>query len=127
MFEYQRPMNVVMASTLAIIGGLIAVAFLAVAFINIDPIFSTWTQAGLAMLLAVLFFGFAGQLFPNGKGNYLSLIVLGLITIVAIAVTIIVDVDNNWKFGIALFVIAALQILLVLPQKTEKWMIRDRP
>ena len=116
-----------MASTLAIIGGLIAVAFLAVAFINIDPIFSTWTQAGLAMLLAVLFFGFAGQLFPNGKGNYLSLIVLGLITIVAIAVTIIVDVDNNWKFGIALFVIAALQILLVLPQKTEKWMIRDRP
>ena len=127
MFDYQRPMNVVMASTLAIIGGLVAVAFLAVAFINIDPNSSTWTQAGLAMLLAVLFFGFAGQLFPSGKGNYLSLIILGLITIVAIAVTIIVDVDNNWKFGIALFVIAALQILLVLPQKTEKWMIRDRP
>ena len=123
---YERPINVVMASFLAIVGGLVAIAFLAVALIDIDPESSTYTQAALAMLLAVLFFGFAGQLFPNGKGNYISLIALGLITIIAITATIIVDPDNNTKFGIALFVIAVLQILLVLPARTEKWIIRDR-
>ena len=115
-----------MASIVAIIGGLVAVAFLAVAFINIDPETSTYTQAALAMLLAVLFFGFAGQLFPNGKGNYISLIIVGLITIIAIAVTIITDIDNNLNFGIALFVIAVIMILLVLPGSTEKWINADR-
>lgn len=123
---YERPLNVVMASALAIIGGLVAIAFLAVAFIDIDPNSSTYTQAALAMLLAVLFFGFAGQLFSNGTCNYISLIALGLITILAITATIIVDPDHNTKFGIALFIIAVLQILLVLPGRTEKWVIRDR-
>ena len=123
---YERPINVVMASFLAIIGGLVAVAFLAVALIDIDPNSSTYTQAALAMLLAVLFFGFAGQLFPDGKGSYIALIALGLITIVAVAVTIVVDIDHNLKFGIALFIIAALMVLLVLPGRTEKWVIRDR-
>ena len=126
MFSKERPKNVVMASIVAIIGGLVAVAFLAVAFINIDPETSTYTQAALAMLLAVLFFGFAGQLFPNGKGNYISLIIVGLITIIAIAVTIITDIDNNLNFGIALFVIAVIMILLVLPGSTEKWINTDR-
>ena len=123
---YERPINVVMASTLAIIGGLVAIAFLAVAFIDIDPNSSTYTQAALAMLLAVLFFGFAGQLFSNGKGNYVSLIAIGLILILAITATIIVDTEHNMKFGIALFIIAVLQILLILPARTEKWVIRDR-
>ena len=123
---YERPINVVMASFLAIIGGLVAIAFLAVALIDIDPNSSTYTQAALAMLLAVLFFGFAGQLFPDGKGSYLALIVLGLITVVAVCVTIIVDIDHNMKFGMALFVISALMVLLVLPGRTEKWIIRDR-
>ena len=123
---YERPINVVMASFLAIVGGLVAIAFLAVALIDIDPESSTYTQAALAMLLAVLFFGFAGQLFPNGKGSYVGLITLGLITIIAISVTIITDIDHNMKFGIALFIIAALMVLLVLPGRTEKWVIRDR-
>ena len=126
MFSKERPKNVVMASIVAIIGGLVAVAFLAVAFINIDPETSTYTQAALAMLLAVLFFGFAGQLFPNGKGNYISLIIVGLITIIAIAVTIVTNIDNNLNFGIALFVIAVIMILLVLPGSTEKWINADR-
>ena len=123
---FERPINVVMASFLAIVGGLVAIAFLAVALIDIDPESSTFTQAALAMLLAVLFFGYAGQLFPNGKGSYVSLILLGLITIVTIAVTIIVDTDANLKFGMALFVIAVLEVLLILPGRTEKWIIRDR-
>ena len=123
---YERPINVVMASFVAVVGGLVAVAFLAVALIDIDPNSSTFTQAALAMLLAVLFFGFAGQLFPNGKGNYVSLIALGLITVIAVAVVIVTDIDHNLKFGIALFILAALEVLLVLPGRTEKWVIRDR-
>ena len=123
---YERPINVVMASFVAIVGGLVAMAFLAVALMNVDAETGTYTQVALAMLLAVLFFGYAGQLFPNGKGSYMSLILLGLITIIAIAVTIIVDTDANLKFGMALFIIAVLEILLVLPGRTEKWVIRDR-
>ena len=42
------------------------------------------------------------------------------------AVLIIVDIDNNLKFGIAFFVIAALETLLILPAKTEKWIATDR-
>ena len=123
---YERPINVVMASFVAIVGGLVAMAFLAVALMNVDAETGTYTQVALAMLLAVLFFGYAGQLFPNGKGSYMSLILLGLITIISIAVTIIVDTDANLKFGMALFIIAVLEILLVLPGRTEKWVIRDR-
>ena len=123
---YERPINVVMASFVAVVGGLVAMAFLAVALMNVNAETGTYTQVALAMLLAVLFFGYAGQLFPNGKGSYMSLILLGLITIVAIAVTIIVDTDANLKFGMALFIIAVLEILLVLPGRTEKWVIRDR-
>ncbi len=122
----ERPANVAMAAIVAIIGGLVAIAFLAVAFINIDPEKSTFTQAALAMLIAVLFFGFAGQLFPDGKGSYLSLIILGLITVITVAVVIVVDPDNNLKFGIALFIIAVIETLLILPAKTEKWIKYDR-
>ena len=123
---YVRPSNVVLASVVAIIGGLVAIAFLAVALMNIDPNNSTFTQAALAMLLAVLFFGFAGQLYPNGKGTYISLICVGLITVIAVAVTIIVDIDNNFKFGIAMFIIAVIETILVLPASTEKWIKFDR-
>ena len=123
---FERPINVVMASFVAVVGGLVAIAFLAVALMNINAETGDYAQVALAMLLAVLFFGYAGQLFPNGKGSYVSLILLGLITIITIAVTIIVNVDANVKFGIALFVIAVLEVLLVLPARTEKWIIRDR-
>ncbi len=122
----ERPKNVAIAAAVAIIGGLVSIAFLAVALINIDPESSTFTQAALAMLMAVLFFGFAGMCFPNGKGNYMSLICVGLITVIASAVLIIVDIDNNLKFGIAFFVIAALETILILPAKTEKWIATDR-
>ena len=123
---FERPINVVMASFVAVVGGLVAIAFLAVALMNINAETGDYAQVALAMLLAVLFFGYAGQLFPNGKGSYVSLILLGLITIITIAVTIIVNVDANVKFGIALFVIAVLEVLLILPARTEKWIIRDR-
>ena len=123
---HERPKNVVMASAVAIIGGLVSIAFLATALMNIDPDNSTFTQAAVAMLMAVLFFGFAGQLYPNGKGTYLSLVCLGLITVVAVAVMIILDVKNNLNFGIALFVFAALETMLVLPSKTETWINFDR-
>ena len=122
----ERPKNVVMASFVAIIGGLVSIGFLAAALISIDPESSTFTQAALAMLMAVLFFGFAGQLFPNGKGSYVGMIGLGLITVIAAAAVIIIDVDNNLKFGIALFILAALETILVLPAKTEKWIQFDR-
>ena len=123
---FERPINVVMASFVAVVGGLVAIAFLAVALMNINAETGDYAQVALAMLLAVLFFGYAGQLFPNGKGSYVSLILLGLITIITISVTIIVNVDANVKFGIALFVIAVLEVLLILPARTEKWIIRDR-
>ena len=123
---FERPINVVMASIVAVVGGLVAIAFLAVALMNINAETGDFTQVALAMLLAVLFFGYAGQLFPNGKGNYVSLILLGLITIITISVTIIVNTDTNLKFGMALFVIAVLEVFLILPARTEKWIIRDR-
>ena len=123
---HERPKNVVMASAVAVIGGLVSIAFLAVALMNIDPNSSTFTQAAVAMLMAVLFFGFAGQLYPNGKGSYLALVSLGLITVVAVAVMIILDTKNNLNFGIALFVFAALETMLVLPSKTETWIKYDR-
>ena len=123
---YKRPVNVAMASVLAIIGGIVSLAFLAVAFTNTDLQNGDLTKAVTAMLMAVLFFGFAGQCFPNGKGAYLSLVCLGLITVIASAVMIIIDTENNLKFGIAFFVLAALMTLLVLPTSTEKWISVDR-
>lgn len=121
-----RPKNVVLASAIAVIGGLVAVAFLAVALINIDPENGTFVQAALAMLIAVLFFGFAGQLYPNATSGYVGTVIIGLINVITIAVVIITDVENNLYFGIAMFVLAVIAVLLILPYKTEKWVAYDR-
>ena len=121
-----RPKNVAIATYVAIIGGLVAVAFLATALINIDPETSTFTQAAIAMLIAVLFFGLAGQLFPEGKGGYLGILAIGLINVVVIAVAIIVDTEANMNFCIPLFIIAVIAVLLILPNATEKWINYDR-
>ena len=121
-----RPKNVVMASVVAIIGGLVAIAFLAAALINIDPNSSTYTQAAIAMLITVLFFGLAGQLYPEGKGDYLGVLIVGLINVIVIAVAIIVDTKANMGFCIPLFIIAVIAVLLILPNATEKWISYDR-
>ena len=123
-----RPTNVVLASALAVIGGLVSIAFLATALINSDNFQSiSYNQAGFALLFAALFFGFAGMCYPDGKGDYNGMIIVGLLTVVAIAISIIVEPKGvNLYYGIALFIIAVIQILLVLPAKTEKWVAFDR-
>ena len=123
-----RPINVTMAAALAIIGGLVSIAFLATALINSDNFQAiSFNQAGFALLFAALFFGFAGMCFPDGKGDYNGMIIVGLLTVIAIAIAIVIEPkDVNLYFGIALFIIAALQVLLVLPKKTEKWVKVDR-
>ena len=123
-----RPSNVAMAAFVAIIGGLVSIAFLATALINSDNFQAiSYNQAGFALLFAVLFFGFAGMCFPDGKGDYNGLIIVGLLTIIAVAVAIVIEPkDVNLYFGIALFVIAAIQVILVLPSVTEKWVKVDR-
>ena len=117
-----------MAAALAIIGGLVSIAFLATALINSDNFQAiSFNQAGFALLFAALFFGFAGMCFPDGKGDYNGMIIVGLLTVIAIAIAIVIEPkDVNLYFGIALFVIAAIQILLVLPKKAEKWVKVDR-
>ena len=106
----KRPTNVVMAAALAVIGGLVAIAFLAVAIMNISADNGSFDQSVFAMLIAVLFFGLAGQLYPNGKSSYLPVVILGLINVVVITVAIVTDVSNNFNFGIALFIIAILDV-----------------
>ena len=124
----KRPSNVTMAAFVAVIGGLVSIAFLATALINSDNFQSiAYNQAGFALLFAVLFFGFAGMCTPDGKGDYNGLIIVGLLTVISIAIAIVIEPkDVNLYYGIALFVIAAIQILLVLPKKTEKWVKVDR-
>ena len=121
-----RPTNVAMASALALIGGLVSVAFLATALINIDPETSTFTQAAIAMLITVLFFGLSGMLLPHGKGDYMGVVAVGLINVVTIAVAIVVDTKANMNFCIPLFIIAVITVLLILPNITEKWVVYDR-
>ena len=123
-----RPSNVAMAAYLAVIGGLVSIAFLATALINSDNFQAiSYNQAGFALLFAALFFGFAGMCYPDGKGDYNGMIIVGLLTIISIAIAIVIEPkDVNLYFGIALFVIAAIQVILVLPSVTEKWVKVDR-
>ena len=123
-----RPSNVAMAAFVAIIGGLVSIAFLATALINSDNFQAiSYNQAGFALLFAALFFGFAGMCYPDGKGDYNGMIIVGLLTIISIAIAIVIEPkDVNLYFGIALFVIAAIQVILVLPSVTEKWVKTDR-
>ena len=123
----KRPLNVVLAAAAAIIGGLVSIAFLATALMSSDLASLSLTHAGFALLFAVLFFGFAGQLFPNGTVNYAAVIALGLLTIIAVAVGIVVEPKGvNLNYGIALFIIAVIQIILILPARAEKWVSLDR-
>ena len=123
-----RPPHVAMAAFVAIIGGLVSIAFLATALINSDNFQAiSYNQAGFALLFAALFFGFAGMCYPDGKGDYNGMIIVGLLTIISIAIAIVIEPkDVNLYFGIALFVIAAIQVILVLPSVTEKWVKVDR-
>ena len=86
----------------------------------------TFARAAVAMLIAVLFFGVAGQLFPNGKGEYLSLVIISLINVVVIAALAISDVEKNLVIECVLMAFAIVVSFLLLPQCTEKWVAFDR-
>ncbi len=118
-----RPKNVIAASALATIGGIVAIASMVNGFEgNIDNLF--W-GVGLGLLIAVLFFASAGYLYSNGKGNYPSLLVIVGINAVAIIAGIAVKTISI-PFGIALIVIVALYLILISGNKTERWMVTDR-
>lgn len=120
-----RPKNVVAASAVAVLGGLFAIAWMAVEFINVRAD-DTIVKAAVTMLIAVLFFAMAGYLYTNGKGDYLPLLLIGLINVVVIAAFIITDVKGNVVWGGIALAIAIVLELLVLPEATEKWIAYDR-
>lgn len=120
-----RPINVIAASAIAILGGLVAIAYLAIRLDAVDAD-NTIVYAAVTMLIAVLFFAMAGFLYSNGKGDYLPMVLIGLINVVVISAFIIVNVDVNLVFGAILLAIAVILELLVLPEVTEKWIAYDR-
>ena len=120
----ERPANVKWATLLAVIGGLVSIAFLAASLMNAEAA-GTFVTVGFAMVIAVLFFGIAGQLYPHGMVNYAPLIILNIINIVAVTGSVIFD-SNNLGFGIPLFVLAALVDILLLAPVTERWVHYDR-
>ena len=118
-----RPANVVLASVLGVIGGIVALAAMVNGYSsNEDNLF--W-GVGLGLLITVLFFASAGFLFPNSKGTFGALIVICLINAVAIILAIVLNAFSVW-FGIALIVIEVLFLACVAAGKTDKWIEFDR-
>ncbi len=118
-----RPKNVIYASALGTIGGIVAIASMVNGFEgNIDNIF--W-GVGLGLLIAVLFFAGAGYLYSNGKGNYPSLLAITGINAVAIIAGLAVQTISV-PFGIAMIVILVIFLFLISGNRTEKWMETDR-
>ena len=118
-----RPKNVIIASALGTIGGIVAIASMVNGFEgNMDNIF--W-GVGLGLLITVLFFAAAGYLYSGSKGNYPSLIAILGIDAVAIVAGLAVKTISV-PFGIALIAILVLFILLISGNKTERWMNVDR-
>ena len=118
-----RPKNVIAASALGTIGGIVAIASMVNGFeSNINNIF--W-GVGLGLLIAVLFFAGAGYLYSGAKGNYPSLLAILGINAVAVIVGIAIKTISI-PFGIALIIILVLFCLLISSNRTERWMETDR-
>lgn len=123
--DSSRPINVVAGSAVAVIGGLVAIAFMAIKLNGVRAD-NTIVFAAVTMLIAVLFFAMAGSLYSNAKTDYLPMVIIGLINVAVIAAMIVLDVKANVVFGGILLAIAIIVELLVLPAVTEKWVAYDR-
>lgn len=121
----ERPKNVVLASAVAVIGGIVAIAGMGWAFSNELTTDSLLYIASIAFI-AVLFFASAGALYQNGKGNYIGIIIIEILNVIVSAAFICMNVKGDYYFGIAFLAIAIVVILLSLPSKTEKWVKLDR-
>jgi hypothetical protein len=119
----ERPSNVVAASALAIIGGIVAIAAMAW---NFDANSSNvlWS-VGLMLLIAVMFFASAGFLYQNGKGNWYGLLFICFLN-VAVLICDLINGTVNKPFGAALLVIAIAVALLSSLGSTSKWIEMDR-
>lgn len=118
-----RPMNVVAASALSVIAGIVAIA----SFIYIFDADSSDVviRLVLGLLITVLFFATAGFLYKNGKGNYASLLFIEIINAVVIIVAIVLKDVNIW-FGLAMVILAILVLILSIGKNVENWIAADR-
>ena len=118
-----RPSIVILTSALAILGGIVAIASFACGFYDhTDNLFGSM---GLGLLITVLFFGAAGFLYSDGKGNHNSFLFMSFANAVVIIAAIYFNAINLW-FGVALLILAILVATLGSGKVTEKWMILDR-
>ena len=118
-----RPMNVVAASALSVIAGIVAIA----SFIYIFDADSSDVviRLVLGLLITVLFFATAGFLYKNGKGNYASLLFIEIVNAVVIIVAIVLKDVNIW-FGLAMVILAILVLILSIGKNVENWIAADR-
>lgn len=120
-----RPSNVVLASAVGIIGGIVAIAALGCAFSK-ELTTDSLIYIAMIMFIAVLFFASAGFLYKDGHGNFAGCMIIELLNVIISAVFICMNVKGDYYFGIAFLAIAIVLVLLTLPSKTEKWMKLDR-
>jgi len=117
-----RPATLKIASGIATIGGIVALASMVNSFNGTNDVF--WI-VGLGLLITVLFFASAGYVYSNGRGNYPSLLAIQLINAAAIIVGIAISAVSI-GFGIALIVFEVLYLILIAGESTERWMQVDR-
>lgn len=118
-----RPTNVIAASALAIIGGIVAIASIAWSFNpNSENII---LQVGLALLISVFFFSVGGSLYTNGSGTWKSIQLVCFMNAAILLFAILYGMINLY-FGIILLVMILLTAVLTANQKTAKWIEMDR-
>ncbi len=118
-----RPMNVIAASALSVIAGIIAIAsFIYVFDPESDEVLIKLT---LGLLVTVLFFATAGFLYKHGSGNYPSLLFTEILNAVVIIVMIFLKEMDVW-FGLALIIFAILILILSIGKNVETWIATDR-
>lgn len=119
----ERPGKVIITSALAIIGGILTIASMAMYF---DPgSEKVLAEVGLALLIAVLFFAVGGTLYRNGQSSWKSTVFLSFMNVAVIACDILYKTMDQY-FGAVLLLIALFVALLAACPSTAKWIVTDR-
>jgi len=119
----ERPGKVIITSALAIIGGILTIASMAMYFNPSDE--KVLTEVGLALLIAVLFFAVGGTMYRNGQSSWKSTVFLCFVNVAIIACDVLYKTMNQ-NFGVVLFLLALFVALLTACPSTAKWIAADR-
>ena len=119
----ERPKNVILASTLAVLGALFTLVILVLNFdLGSDGMV---TMLGIYLLSMILFIAIGGSLSVNGQWSWRTLIFMEILCAAALVSGYLYEIIDL-EFTMLLVLLSCLIIMFTASTSTRRWIDKDR-